>query len=401
MIAMGAITLVVLAALTWWLANLEPAVLGVEREMLYTGTVQRGEMLRQVRGPGTLVPEVIQYVSAAGSGRVERIVELPGKAVTADTVILELSNPELEQQELDARLAVQAAKAEYQDLKVRLESQLLNQRADAARIEADYEEAKLEATANEELFSEQLLPEITLKKSRLREKQLAGRYEIEQERLDKTEESVQAQLASQRLRAEQLEAIADLRQSQIDGLVVRAGIDGVLQQVLVQEGQRVTAGTNLALVADPTQLKAELQIPQVQAKDLALEQAAIIDTRNGVVQGKVVRIDPAVRDGTVTVDVELTEPLPAGARPDLSIEGTIEIERLEDVLYVSRPSFGQPNARVEMFKVLDDGTAVRVPVQLGRSSVSVIEVVEGLQEGDEVILSSSDQYDDHDRIRLK
>jgi len=384
-----------------WIANLPRAARAVERETVWIETVKRGEMVRQVRGPGTLVAEEIQYITTTTDGRVERRVELPGTEVKADTVILILSNPELVQQMGDARLALEAGEAELRDLEVRLESEVLNQQADAARIASEYEVAKLDAAAQEELAREGLTPEIDLRRAQLAEKQLANRNEIEKQRLAKQRESVEAQLASERVSVQQLRAVYQLRKSQVEQLTVRAGIDGVLQEVPVEVGQRVPAGTNLALVANPNLLKAELQIPQVQAKDLLLGQKAEIDTRNGIVRGRVKRIDPAVREGTVTVDVELLGDLPKGARPDLSVEGTVEIERLEDVLYVGRPAYGQANSRIELFKVLRDGYAVRAPVQLGRSSVNTIEVIEGLEAGDRVILSDTSAWDGEDRIQLK
>ncbi len=391
----------VLLAMTVWLSQLEPAVYAVDRDVVVTGTVGRGDMLRQVRGPGTLVAIDQRWIAAETSGRVDRIVELAGKIVTADTVVLELVNPELEQQAQDALLALRKAKAEYIDLGVKLESQQLAQQADAARIHADYEEAKLVATADEQLHKDGLAPEINVRKSRLRADQLASRNEIEKLRLQKLTESISAQLDSRRLALEQLQAVYELRRDQQEGLRVRAGLDGVLQEVPVKVGQRVTPGTNLALVADPKQLKAELQIQQVQAKDLTVGQRAEIDTRNGVIEGRVERIDPAVRSGTVTVDVALEGDLPKGARPDLSVQGTVEIERLEDVLYLRRPTSTQAESSTQLFKVLPDGEAVRVVVELGRGSVDTMEVVSGLEEGDVVIVSDSSAWDGHDRIRLK
>jgi HlyD family secretion protein len=398
---MGAGAALLLALVTIWLSNLEPAVRVVDKETVWPDIVKRGEMVRQVRGPGTLRPEVRQWITAATDGIVERRVILPGSEVQADSVILELSNPELQQEALDARLSLKAQEAGSRDLEVRLASELLNQEAAAAQVQADYETAKLEAAAQEELAREGLTPEIDLKRARLREKQLAQAAQIEQERLKKKAESNEAQLASMRVQVEQLSALAELRQSQLDRLQVRAGINGVLQEVPVEVGQRVAQGTNLALVADPGLLKAELQIPQVQAKDLLLGQKADVDTRNGIVPGVVKRIDPAVREGTVLVDVELKGELPRGARPDLSVEGTIEIERLTDVLYVGRPAYGQPESTIELFKVQPGGLAVRVPVKLGRSSVNTIEIREGLAEGDEVILSDTSQWDGEEKIRLK
>ena len=399
-IAMGAGAVLALALITFWLSGLEPAARTVEWQTVWPDTVKRGEMVRQVRGPGTLVPEVRQWITAATAGIVQRKVILPGSEVEADSVILELANPELEQQATDAELGHEAAQAGLRDLEVRLESELLNQQAAAAQVEADYESAKLEAAAQEQLAREGLTPEIDLKRARLREKQLAQQTEIEKQRLTKKAESNEAQLASMRVQVAQMKALYELRKSQLDQLKVRPGIDGVLQEVPVDVGQRVAQGTNLALVADPALLKAELQIPQVQAKDLLLGQKAEVDTRNGIVPGVVKRIDPAVREGTVLVDVELMGELPRGARPDLSVEGTVEIERLTDVLYVGRPAYGQAGSRIELFKVLPTGYAVRVPVQLGRSSVNTIEIVEGLNEGDQVILSDTSAWDGEERIRL-
>ncbi len=392
---------VVLLTMTVWLSQLGPAVYAVDRDVVVTGTVGRGDMLRQVRGPGTLVAIEQRWIAAETNGKVDRIVELAGKEVTADTVVLELTNPELEQQAQDALLALRKAKAEYLDLRVQLESKLLGQQADAAKVNADYEEAKLVATADEQLHKDGLAPEINVRKSRLRADQLASRNEIEKLRLQKLKESIDAQLDSRRLALEQLQAIYNLRRSQQEGLIVRAGLDGVLQEVPVKVGQRVTPGTNLALVADPTLLKAELQIQQVQAKDLTVGQRAEIDTRNGLIEGRVQRIDPAVRSGTVTVDVALVGDLPKGARPDLSVQGTVEIERLEDVLHLRRPTSTQAESLTQLFKVLPDGEAVRVVVELGRGSVDTMEVVSGLEEGDVVIVSDSSAWDGHDRIRLK
>ncbi|HEX4955459.1 MAG TPA: HlyD family efflux transporter periplasmic adaptor subunit [Thermoanaerobaculia bacterium] len=400
-IVIGSIAAVVLIFGTYKVLTLERASMTVDRQTVWTGKVERGEMVRQVRGPGTLIPEEIQWITAGTVGQVDRRVVLPGSEVTPDTVILELSNPELEQQALDARLALDAARAESRDLEVRLESEVLNQQAEAARVASDYEEAKLEAEAQEQLARDGLTPEITLKRARLRAKQLGERTAIEQQRLAKQTDSVQAQLASQRARIEQFEAIYQLRQSQVNELNVRAGIAGVLQEVPVEVGQRVSPGTNLALVANPALLKAVLQIPQIQAKDLLIGQKAEVDTRNGIVSGRVKRIDPAVREGTVTVDVEILGELPKGARPDLSVEGTVEIERLTDVLFVGRPTYGNPESQVSLFKVLATGEAVRVPVMLGKSSVNTIEVRSGLDVGDEVILSDTSAFDDQEKIRLE
>ncbi|MCP4654469.1 MAG: HlyD family efflux transporter periplasmic adaptor subunit [bacterium] len=400
-ILLGIAGAAVLVLITVGLGSLEPAAYSVERASLYTGTVVRGEFPRLVRGPGNLVPEEIRWIAAQTNGRVDRIVIRPGALVTAESVILELSNPELEQSAHDAELALRAAEAEYTNLRVQLESQLLGQQANQARVNADYEGALLRAEADSELFGEGLIPDIEARLSKLNSDQLTVQHEIEQELLEKMKESIAARLAVSRAGLEQSRALYELRISQLDALRVRAGISGVLQQVPVEEGQQLTPGTNLARVARPEKLKAELRIAETQARDVLIGQLATIDTRNGEVEGRVARIDPAVQQGTVTVDVALPDELPKGARPDLSVDGEIELERLEDVLYVRRPPFGQPNSTVGLYKLSPDGeTAVRVPVKLGRGSVSNIEIIEGLEVGDEIILSDSTQWDEHDRIRL-
>jgi len=329
---------VALALITLGLSRLEPAAPSVDRDTVWTDEVQRGDMLRQVRGPGTLVPEEIRFISVATEGVVERILILPGPEVDPDTVILELSNPELEQSTQDARLALLAAEADYRDLEVRLESELLNAEAAAAIVESDWQQALLQAEADAELYREQLIPEITFKKSKMQAELLGKRNEIEQNRLKKSAASIEAQLASRRARLEQSSALYELRRSQVEALRVKPGIAGVLQEVPVEVGESVPPGTILAVVAKPERLKAELRIAETQAKDIGVGQTAKIDTRNGVIDGRVVRIDPAVREGTVTIDVALTGELPRGARPDLSVDGTIESERLENVLYGGRPA---------------------------------------------------------------
>lgn len=395
-IALGAVLLITAA-----LSRLEPAAPSVNRSTVWMDTVKRGSMLRQVRGPGTLVPVEIRWIAARTDGRVERKLALPGIQVQADTVLLEMSNPELEQAALDAEFQLRAAEAQYQDLKVRLQSQLLTQKAAAAGIQAEFSQARLQAEADQELHDQGIIGDLTLKLSQVRAEELATRNELEQERLTIASESVDAQLAAERARLEQFRALYELRRSQVRALKVRAGIDGVLQQVPVEVGQQVTPGTNLARVARPENLKAELRIAETQAKDIEVGQRAVIDTRNGFIEGKVIRIDPAVIEGTVTVDVGLEGELPKGARPDLSVDGTIELERLEDVLYVGRPAYGQSESTVGLFKLgLDGETATRVQVRLGRSSVNTIEIVEGLEEGDRVILSDTNQWDAYDRIRL-
>jgi HlyD family secretion protein len=397
----GAIVLAVVALVTLGLYRLEPAAPSVDAATVWRDTVKRGEMLRQVRGPGTLVPEEIRRIALNTAATVEKRLILPGAVVEPDTVILELSNPTLEQETHDAELALAAAEAEYADLKVRLDSELLNDQAAAARIESEYRQALLQAEADDRLLKEGLVPDITQKLSKLKADELQNRTKIEEKRVQITAESNAKQLASEQARLEQTRALYDLRRRQLDDLHLRPGISGVLQDVPVEIGQNLPAGTVLAVVAQPEKLKAELRIAETQARDVAVGQKASIDTRNGLIDGVVSRIDPAVRAGTVTVDVALQGELPRGARPDLSVDGTIELERLADVLYVGRPAYGQANSTITLFR-LEPGSsnAVRVPVELGRSSVSTIEIVRGLEVGDEVILSDISQFEDFDRIRL-
>jgi HlyD family secretion protein len=400
-IVLVALGVVLVALVTWGLSRLEPAAPGVDRSVVWIEAVKRGDIPRQVRGPGTLVPEEIRWIVAETQAQVESRLVLPGALVTVDTVILELSNPELEQATQDALLALSAAKAELADLGVQLESELLNQRANAAAVESEYKQALLQAEADERLGIEGLKPELEVKKSRLRAAELENRDRIEKERLAFGVKSVAARLASQRARLEQAEALYALRQRQLDALTVRAEIDGVLQQVPVDVGEQVAPGHKLARVAQPERLKAELRIAETQAKDIQIGQPAEIDTRNGIVEGRVSRVDPAVQNGTVTVDVQLVAELPKGARPDLSVDGTILLELLEDVLYVGRPTYGQPHSTVGLFRLdRDSDLARRVQVRLGRSSVNTIEIIQGLEVGDQVILSDTSQWDAYDRIRL-
>jgi len=400
-ITYGIVALVLIAGVSYGLSRLQPAAPTVD-SAVWTGTVKRGEMLRQMRGLGTLVPEEIRWIPAVTEGRVERILVRPGAVVAPDTVILELSNPELEREALDATLQLKAGDADYKNLGVQLESQLLNQRAAAAAIEAEFRQAKLQAEVDEQLFKEGLTSELNYRRSKLRAEELTTRNGLEQQRLAIAAEAVEAQLAAQRTRLDQLRALGDLRQRQLGALRVRPGMPGVLQLVPVEVGQRVAPGSNLARVANPARLKAEIRIAETQAKDAVIGQVAVVDTRNGTVPGRVMRIDPAVQQGTVLVDIALEGPLPQGARPDLSVDGTIEVERLTDVLYVERPVHGQPNSTVGLFKLVEGGReAVRVRVQLGRSSVNTIEIIGGLQEGDQVVLSDMSAWDAFDRVRLR
>jgi len=383
------------------LSRLEPAAPSVEKATVLVDTVKRGLMLRQVRGSGSLVPEEIRWIPATTEGRVERILTLPGRVVKADTVLLELSNAELVVTAQDAESEMKAAEAEYKNLKVQLQSALLTEQAAAAAIQADYRQASLQAEADALLAKDGLVAEITQKVSRLRADELKSRAEMEQKRLEISSEAAEAQLAVQQARVERQRAAYRLRLSQVESLKVRAGVEGVLQQIPVEVGQRVAPGTNLARVAEPGRLKAEVRIAETQARDIQIGQAASIDTRNGIIPGKVSRIDPAVQNGTVTVDVALEGALPKGARPDLTVDGTIELERLENILYVGRPAFGGEQSTVGMFRLEPGGGgAKRVQIKLGRSSVNTVEILEGLKEGDQVILSDMSAWDDFDRVRL-
>lgn len=392
---------IIVVSISVGISRLEPAAPTADRESLFMGKVQRGEMLRQVRGPGTLVPVDIRVVSIPVEGRVESIPALPGVQVTADTVILELSNPELEQNLFEAESELRAAEADLEDLRAQLDSQLLNQQAQVAQAESEAEQATLQVEADQKLFKDQLIPELDLKLSRLRNDQLIKRAKIERERIQKARNSNTAQLSAQQARVAQLRALYELRQRQVANLRVRAGIPGVLQELPVQVGQRMTPGATLARVARPEKLKAELRIPEVQAKDVVAGMPAVIDTRNGEIRGRVERVAPSVQEGSVLVDIRLEGALPRGARPDLTVDGTITIERIPDTIFMQRPTYGTQDQKIEVFKLVEDGKyAVRVPIQLGRASVNTIEVKSGLAVGDEVIISDVSQYDGHARIKL-
>jgi len=395
--------LIAVASITWGISRLKPAAPSVDSGTVWRDTVKRGPMDLQVRGLGTLVPEENsqQAVPAVVQGRVVRRLVLPGTIVKADTVIMDLSNPEAEQAALDAEWQVKAAEAQYNSLKAQLDSQLLDQKATAATVKSDYLQAKLKAEKDVQMAKAGIGPEITAQLSQANAEALTTRNQIEGDRVAVLSNSIAAQLAAQKAKVEQLRALYDLKRQQLDSLKVRAGISGVLQELPVEVGQQVAPGTMLAKVADPTKLQAELKIAETQAKDLQPFQKAEIDTHNGVIPGHVIRIDPAVLNGTRTVDVKLDGPLPPGAVPELSVDGTIEIEHLDNVLYVGRPAFGQPQSTVSLFKVVNGGKdAVRVQVKLGRTSVNTVEILQGLSVGDEVVLSDMSRWDSFDRIRL-
>ena len=383
------------------ISRLKPAVPSVDRSTVWIDTVKRGPMVRQVRGLGTLVPEEIRWIPANTEGRVEKIIVWPGTHIEPDSVILELTSPELEQTAHDAELQATAAEAELTTLRATLQREVLDQESTTARVHSEYEQAKMERQTNDQLAKNGLIAELAYKTSKVKEAELANRDEIEQKRLAFSRDSIEPQIASKQAAVDQAKQLAKLKSDQVEALHVRAGMSGVLQQLPVQIGQRVKVGDNLARVADPTKLKAQVKIAETQAKDIQIKQSAVIDTRNGTVTGHVTRVDPAVEQGTVTVDVAFDEPLPKGARPDLSVDGTIELERLDNVVYVGRPAFGQENNTVGMFKLINgSGEAVRTPVKLGKSSVNTIEILSGLQPGDQVILSDTSAWDGHERIRL-
>ncbi len=388
-------------ALIWIaIARLQPAAMSVDRNGVWTGVVKRGPMLRQVRGLGTLVPEDIRWIAASKEGRVEQIIVRPGAHVEPDTAILELSSPELEQAARDAESQVKAAEAELTTLRATLQRELLNQESITAQVHSEYEQSKMEAETNDNLRKNGLIAELEYKTSIIKRDELENRDKIEQKRLQFARDSIEPQLAAKQATVDQLKESADLKAKDVAALHVKAGMTGVLQQLPVEVGQRIIPGTNLARVADPKKLKAQIKIAETQAKDIQINQPASIDTRNGVVAGHVTRVDPAVEQGTVTVDVALDEALPKGARPDLSVDGTIELERLDNVLFVDRPAFAQDGATVGVFRLTNNGEAVRTPVHFGRSSVNTIEILSGLNVGDQVILSDTSAYDSHDRIRL-
>jgi HlyD family secretion protein len=397
------IGIVCLAAVTVAVSRLKPAAPEVERSTVWTDTVKRGAMLRQVRGLGTLIPsqEFIRQIPAETEATVVRIRMLPGSQVKADTILLEMSNPQVEQAAVDANLQLKAAEAEYQSLHVTLQSNLMNQKAGAATVNADYSQAKLQADTDKALFDLGVISGLAYKNSKSRSDELTTRNDIEGERLDINQKAIESQLAEQQAKVDQIRALAELKQKQLDALKVRAGIEGVLVDLPLQVGQHVLPGAMLAKVVQPDHLIAELKVAETQARDVQIGQPGLVDTHNGTVSGTVMRVDPAVQNGTVTVDVKLTGELPKGARPDLSVDGTIDLEKLTDVLYVGRPAFGQESSTISLFKLDVDGKgAVRVPVKVGRASVNSIQVLEGLHEGDTVILSDMSRNDNTDRIRL-
>jgi len=401
-----------LGGISYAVMHLQPALPSVEAGTVWPDTVKRGPMLRQVHGLGSLVPDEVNWISAVTDGRVEKINILPGTEVRPDTIVMELSNPTLTEAMVGAEFDLKQAEANLADLNVTLQSTTFDKQAAAAQVTADYNDAKLAAGRDQQLAKLGLIPDLDVKLSQNKAQQLDYRNELEKKRLGIISQSVEAQLAAQKVKIDQLKAVYELKKQQVDQLRVRAGVTGVLQQLggttsaagtapPLEAGQNVTAGSILAKIAQQDKLKAQVKITETEAKDIAIGQPASIDTRNGIIPGKVTRIDPSAVNGTVTVDVKLEGALPAGARPDLSVDGTIDIERLADVVYVGRPTVGQPHSTVTMFRYdLDGKTATRVTVKLGRASVNTIEVLDGLKVGDRVILSDMSAQDSHDRIRL-
>jgi HlyD family secretion protein len=400
----AALGVAVLAVAAFFLLRLKPAMPPVDRSSVWTDVVKRGELIRQVRGPGSLVPreDRIRLIPAQTEATVVRIRVLPGAHVTADTVLMDLVDPELEQELLDAQLQLKAAQADYLNVQARLQSDLMTQKAGAATVGADEAQAALQAQTDKSLYDLGVISGISYSASKGKADELNLRNTLEHQRLTLNQAAIATQLAVQQTKVEQARAILALKQNQLDALSVRAGIDGVLVDLPHQVGEHVDPGVTLAKVVQPDQLKASLKIAETQARDIQIGQPAEIDTHNGVIAGKVTRIDPAVENGTVTVDVGLEGALPQGARPDLSVDGTIDLDRLTNVLYVGRPALGNENSTISLFRLSSDGTtAVRVPVKVGKASVNSIQILEGLQPGDTVVLSDMSRWDANDRLRIE
>jgi len=398
----AAVAVIIVIGVTIALARMEPAAPNVERATVLVDTVKRGSIIRQVRGLGTLVPEDTRWLPSTTDGRVERILLRPGAQVGPTSVILELSNPQVEQEALNARLALLSAQATLENTRVQLQNEYLQQQSTTAALDADFQQARMQAEADEQLAKEQLISEITRKQSQLKAETLKKRLALEMERLSSAKQSIDARIRVQQASVDQAHAVTALQESRLAALRVMPGFSGVLQLVAVEVGQRVGPSANLARVADPARLKAELKIAETQAKDIEVGQPAEIDTRNGIIPGRVSRKDPAAANGTVTIDVSLTGELPKGAVPDQSVDGTIQLERLENILYVGRPSLGQEQSTVGLFKLTNAaGDATRVQVSLGKSSVNAIEVKSGLNAGDQVVLSDMSAWDAFERVRLR
>jgi len=401
---LGGVLVLVLSVVGWAVSRLKPAAPTVDRATVWTDTVKQGPLLRQVRGPGTLVPreDRIRLIPSETEATVVRIRVLPGAKVEPDTILMDLVDPTVQQELLDAELQWKAAQTDLMNVKAKLDSDLMTQQAAAATVSADYKQAKLQAQTDKSLFDLGVISGLTYSASKGKADELTTRDEIEKKRITVNEKAIETQIAVQQTKVEQARALLALKQRQQDALSVRAGISGVLVDLPHQVGEHVGPGTTLAKVVQPDQLKASLKIAETQARDIQIGQPSEIDTHNGVIPGKVMRIDPAVVNGTVTVDVELAGALPQGARPDLSVDGEIDLDRLSNVLFVGRPAFGNENSTISLFRLGSDGkTAVRVPVKVGKASVNAIQVMEGLQAGDTVILSDMSRWENTDRIRLE
>jgi HlyD family secretion protein len=384
------------------LMRMEPAAPSVDRSTIWTDSVRRGEFVRQVRGPGTLVPEQARWIVAVTSGRVERLHVQPGSEVTAETVLLELSNPDVQVEGLNAERQLAAAEAELSNLVVTLATQRLEQRSRVSQIQSQRREALRQLEASRELAERNLIPRMDLQRLEDEAVEVEKLLEVELERLELLERSLDHRVDAQRRQISGLRAISEFQHRRAESMLVRATTAGVVQDFTLEIGQWVMPGQTLARVVEPERLMAVLRVPETQARDVAVGQPVSVDTRNGIVPGHVRRVDPAVQQGAVTVEVGLDGPLPLGARPDLSVEGVIQVDRIEETLFMGRPAYGQANSLVSVWKVVDGGKgAVRVPVRLGLSSVNTIEVVEGLEPGDVVILSDLSTYDAHERIRLR
>jgi len=391
------------AAVSIGVSRLKPAAPTVERGTVWTDTVKRGPMLRQVRGLGTLVPtqEAVRQIPAETEATVVRIYMLPGSQIRADTILVQMTNPQTEQAAVDAQLQLKAAEAEYQSLRVKLESDLMNQKAGAATVHADDAQAQRQADTDKALYELGVISGLAYKSSRGKADEFTTRNDLETQRLAANQRAIESQMAQEQAKVDEMRTLAQLKQKQLDALKVRAGIDGVLVDLPLQVGQHVLPGTMLAKVVEPEHLMATLKVAETQARDVQIGELASIDTHNGLIAGTVMRVDPGVQNGTVTVDVKLPGELPKGARPDLSVDGTIDLERMDNVLYVGRPAFGQENSTISLFKLNSDGQgALRVPVKVGRASVNSIQIIEGLREGDAVILSDMSRWDNTDRVRL-
>jgi HlyD family secretion protein len=394
------LVLIVASAMSLGLSRMKPAAPTVERGTVWIDTVKRGEMRRQVHGAGTLAPEEVRWIPAASDGIIEEVKARPGDKVGAASVVLIMSNPDVRQRATDAELQLKGAEADLTNLRATLQNEILIQQAVQAGVESEYNKAKLDYEADQELSKDGLIANLTLKKAEFTAEELASKNEMEKKKVESNSKSAEARIAAQQARIDQLRAAYQLRLKQLDDLSVRAGAEGIVQQVPVEAGQHVGPGTILAKVAEPGRLKAELQIPETQVKDVATGQIAAIDTRNGIIPGRVIRIDPAAANGTVKVDVQLEGKYPKGVRPDLSIDGTIDIDRLANVLYIGRPAYGLPESTAGIFRLNPSGELDRIQVQFGRSSVNQMEIVRGLREGDQVILSDMSAWDAYDRVRL-